>query len=202
MLLCGVEHSFLSLFADDVVLPPPSILRTKLLRPVSPFITDIPKRFLEIFNFWNEHFSFRHARILYSKFYSHVLTTLIFNIINLTHWWSSMIHLMIHCWSVQLMIFNFFIPITISNPDFFFVDPQTPVAQKVVDDVVFRRFKGEGFEFFWIGPLWPPSDFWCASFGKNQFKPFQLSFFSGFLYQDLLIQTNEKKRGLFTLASL
>ena len=51
LLLCGVEHSFLSLFADDVVLPPPSILRTKLLRPVSPFITDIPKRFLEIFMF-------------------------------------------------------------------------------------------------------------------------------------------------------
>ena len=26
----------------------------------------------------------------------------------------------------------------------------------------------------------PPSDFSCASFGKYQFKPFQISFFSGF----------------------
>ena len=26
----------------------------------------------------------------------------------------------------------------------------------------------------------PPSDFWCASFGKYRFKPFQISFFSGF----------------------
>ena len=26
----------------------------------------------------------------------------------------------------------------------------------------------------------PPSDFWCASFGNYRFKPFQISFFSGF----------------------
>ena len=26
----------------------------------------------------------------------------------------------------------------------------------------------------------PPSDFWCASFGKYQFKPFQIYFFSDF----------------------
>ena len=25
-----------------------------------------------------------------------------------------------------------------------------------------------------------PSDFWCASFGKYRFRPFQISFFSGF----------------------
>ena len=31
-----------------------------------------------------------------------------------------------------------------------------PVAQKVADDVVFRRFRGEGVEFFKIGPYWPP----------------------------------------------
>ena len=28
------------------------------------------------------------------------------------------------------------------------VNPHTPVAQKVADDVVFRRFGGEGVEFF------------------------------------------------------
>ena len=64
-------------------------------------------------------------------------------------------------------------------------NPHAPVAQKVADEVVFRRFQGEGVEFFLIGPHWPPSDFWCASFEKYQFKPFQLSFFSGFLYRDL-----------------
>ena len=28
------------------------------------------------------------------------------------------------------------------------INPHTPVAQKVADKVVFRRFKGEGVEFF------------------------------------------------------
>ena len=32
------------------------------------------------------------------------------------------------------------------------VNPQAPVAQKVADEVVFRRFGGEGVEFFKIGP--------------------------------------------------
>ena len=31
-------------------------------------------------------------------------------------------------------------------------NPHTPVAQKVTDEVVFRRFKGEEVEFFKIGP--------------------------------------------------
>ena len=31
-------------------------------------------------------------------------------------------------------------------------NPQAPVAQKVADEVVFRRFRGEGVEFFSIGP--------------------------------------------------
>ena len=48
-----------------------------------------------------------------------------------------------------------------------FFNPQAPVAQKLADEVVFRRFQGEGVEFFKIGPHWPPSDFWCASFGKD-----------------------------------
>ena len=32
------------------------------------------------------------------------------------------------------------------------INPQAPVAQKVADEVVFRRFGGEGDEFFLIGP--------------------------------------------------
>ena len=30
------------------------------------------------------------------------------------------------------------------------VNPHTPIAQKVADEVVFRRFQGEGVEFFLI----------------------------------------------------
>ena len=36
------------------------------------------------------------------------------------------------------------------HTDFF--NPQAPVAQKFADEVVFRRFRGEGVEFFSIGP--------------------------------------------------
>ena len=32
------------------------------------------------------------------------------------------------------------------------LNPQALVAQKVADDVVFRRFQDEGVEFFFIGP--------------------------------------------------
>ena len=32
------------------------------------------------------------------------------------------------------------------------LNPQAPVAQKIADGVVFRRFQGEGVEFFLIGP--------------------------------------------------
>ena len=30
----------------------------------------------------------------------------------------------------------------------FLFNPQAPVAQKIADEVVFRRFQGEGVEFF------------------------------------------------------
>ena len=59
--------------------------------------------------------------------------------------------------------------------------PQAPVAQKIADEVVFRRFQGRGVEFFFNRTsLTPPSDFWWASFGKYRFNPFQISFFSRF----------------------
>ena len=60
------------------------------------------------------------------------------------------------------------------------LNPQAPVAQKITDKVVFRRFQGEGIEFFLNRTSLTPSDFWCASFGKYRFKLFQISFFSGF----------------------
>ena len=50
-------------------------------------------------------------------------------------------------------------------------------------------FCGWGFSTFprWRNRLFlnrtsliPPSDFWCASFGKYRLKPFQISFFNGF----------------------
>ena len=50
-------------------------------------------------------------------------------------------------------------------------NPQAPVAQKIADEVVFWHLLGEGD---------PQSDFWCASLRNYRFKPFQISFFSGF----------------------
>ena len=32
------------------------------------------------------------------------------------------------------------------------LNPQAPAAQKIADEVIFRRFQGEGVEFFLIGP--------------------------------------------------
>ena len=34
----------------------------------------------------------------------------------------------------------------------FELNPQAPVAQKIADEVAFRRFQSEGVEFFEIGP--------------------------------------------------
>ena len=34
-----------------------------------------------------------------------------------------------------------------------FFNPHSPVAQKIVDEVVFRRFQGEGVEFFFQSDL-------------------------------------------------
>ena len=39
------------------------------------------------------------------------------------------------------------------------VNPQAPVAQKIADAVVFRRFKGEGVEFFKSNLTAPPLRF-------------------------------------------
>ena len=39
------------------------------------------------------------------------------------------------------------------------LNPHTPVAQKIADEVVFRRFQGERVEFFKSDLTAPPSDF-------------------------------------------
>ena len=43
---------------------------------------------------------------------------------------------------------NFFREIKI----YLLFNPQAPVAPKIADELVFRRFQGEGVEFFKIGP--------------------------------------------------
>ena len=47
------------------------------------------------------------------------------------------------------------------------LNPQAPVAQKVGDQVVFLRFRGEGVEFFQIGPGSPPPQIFDARLLKN-----------------------------------
>ena len=58
-----------------------------------------------------------------------------------------------------------------------------------------------------------PSDFFCASFGKYRFKPFQISFFSGFYMKIMFwdrwfysvferMRLKRKKRCLFILTNL
>ena len=42
---------------------------------------------------------------------------------------------------------------------FHLLNLQAPVAQEISDVVVFRRFQGEGVDFFQIGPNCPPQIF-------------------------------------------
>ena len=51
------------------------------------------------------------------------------------------------------------------NHNLSFVNPHTPVAQKVADEVVFRRFKGEGV-FLKLDPIDPPLRFSMRIFLK------------------------------------
>ena len=50
----------------------------------------------------------------------------------------------------KFRVWHFFVKNGLENMKF--LNPQAPVAQKVADEVVFRRFRGEGVEFFKIGP--------------------------------------------------
>ena len=46
------------------------------------------------------------------------------------------------------------------------VNPHTPVVQKVADEVVFRRFQGEGVEFFFKSDVTDPLRFLMSIFLK------------------------------------
>ena len=49
------------------------------------------------------------------------------------------------------------------------INPQAPVVQKIANEVVFRRFKGEGVEFFKIGHHWPSLRILMRTFWKYLF---------------------------------
>ena len=63
-----------------------------------------------------------------------------------------------------------------------FINPQAPVAQKVADKVVFRRFQGEGVEFFFNRTsLTPPPQIFDAHLLENiNFSPSSSHFLVGF----------------------
>ena len=92
------------------------------------------------------------------------------------------------------------------------INPQAPVAQKIADEVVFRRFQGEGVEFFLNRTSRTPIRFYAYLLENTDLSPSRLHF-QWFLYQDhvlsqmvlKLIRTNEieeKERCLFTLTNL
>ena len=68
------------------------------------------------------------------------------------------------------------------------VNPQAPVAQKVANEVVFRRFQGEGVEFFADPLRFLMSIFWKVPILALPALIFQL--------------VKRKKRCLFTLTNL
>ena len=55
-----------------------------------------------------------------------------------------------------------------------------PLRRKVRMRWFFDVFQVKESSFFISDLTDPPSDFWCASFGKYYFKPFKISFFIGF----------------------
>ena len=65
------------------------------------------------------------------------------------------------------------------------LNPQAPVAQKIADEVVFRRFQGEGVEFFFKSDLTDPPQTFDA-------------FYS--LFERMRLK--RKKRCLFTLTNI
>ena len=66
----------------------------------------------------------------------------------------------------------FYLFLTLSVPN-----PHTPVAQKVADERVFRRFQGEGVEFFLNRTsLTPPQIFDVYLLENTNFSPFSFDF--------------------------
>ena len=77
---------------------------------------------------------------------------------------------------------------------FFSINPHTLLAQKVADEVVFRRFQGEGVEFFFKSDLTYPLRFLMPMFWKIPIKVFP-----AFIFQ---WRSKRKKLCLFTLTNL
>ena len=81
-------------------------------------------------------------------------------------------------------ILNCQVNILSMSPNFLFalqINPQAPVAQKIADKVVFRRFQGEGVEFFVNRTSLIPVRSLMRSFGKYRFKPLLIHFSVGFI---------------------
>ena len=65
-------------------------------------------------------------------------------------------------------------------------NPHTPAAQRVAYEVVFRRFQGEGVEFFLKSDLTDPCQIFDTHLLENiNLSPSSFHFSVGFLYQDL-----------------
>ena len=59
----------------------------------------------------------------------------------------------------------------------FRLNHHAPVAQKIADEVISRRFLGEGVEFFFKSDLTdPPSDFFMRIFWKKDLSPSRFHF--------------------------
>ena len=63
-------------------------------------------------------------------------------------------------------------------------NPHTPVAEKIADEVVFRRFQSEGAEFFKISL--PPSDFSCVLLENTDLSLSRFHFSVGFISSSCL----------------
>ena len=63
-----------------------------------------------------------------------------------------------------------------------FFNPQAPVAQKIPDEVVFRRFQGEGVEFFLNRTSLTPHQIFDAHLLETiDLRPFRFHFSVGFI---------------------
>ena len=60
------------------------------------------------------------------------------------------------------------------------INPHTPVAKKVADEVVYRRFQGEGVEFFKSDFTDPPQIFDAHLFENTNLSPSRIYFSVGF----------------------
>ena len=67
---------------------------------------------------------------------------------------------------------------------FFKINLQALVAQKIAEEVVFRRFQGEGVQFFKSDLTDPPQIFDTYLLENTNLSPSSFHFSVGFLYHD------------------